>query len=180
MATLGVLEIMARTRSKRAILREELSERFIPYLRSRGFEQGGDASGADARSTSPFGMFERNHGTVTDIISIQFDKYRRAKFIVNFRKDPPEIVKFRSAKDNLGFVQLGRLHSRPRSARWFTMRTFLGFRSPEKCAKAIVDRLMILFPEVESWFKDGTMGDHIRLIPIPMLRAARDQAEGET
>jgi len=28
---------------------------------------------------------------------------------------------------------------------------------------------MVLFPEVERWLEDGTMGEHIRMVPVPRL-----------
>src|SRR5260370_20805565 len=90
----------AVAKSKRDFLREELSKRFIPYLRSRGFERAKDSAKADGRSTFPFGTFIRTDGTLSDIIAIQFDKYSRPKFIVNFQKDPPEIIRFRTVNHN--------------------------------------------------------------------------------
>ena len=110
-------------KSNRAFLREELSRRFIPYLRSIGFEQE-DLAQMDGRSTSPFGTFVRRHGATSDVIRIQFDKYLRPKFTINFGKDPPDVISgnFRSrssgtehgcAAVNLQLVQLFRLHPRP-------------------------------------------------------------------
>src|SRR5258708_37427047 len=114
----------AVAKSKRAFLREELSKRFIPYLRSRGFERAKDSAKADGRSTFPFGTFIRTDGTVSDIIAIQFDKYSRPKFIVNFQKNPPEIIRFVTLNHNSG--QAFRLHPRPKSSRWLSLRTFFG------------------------------------------------------
>jgi hypothetical protein len=152
-------------KSKRALLREELSKRFIPYLRSRGFERV--EAKADGRSTFPFGTLIRKRGTGSDIIEIQFDKYSRPKFILNFRKEPAELIRFGTV--NHMWAEGFRLHPRPKSIGWFTMRTFFGLRSPETCAKEVVDRLMSLFPEVESWFKDRTVGEHLRICPYPLL-----------
>ena len=164
----------AVAKSKTAFLREELSRRFIPYLRSRGFEQAKDSAKADGRSTFPFGTFIRTDGTVSDIIAIQFDKYSRPKFIVNFQKDPPEIIRFGTVNHNWG--EAFRLHPRPKSSGWFSMRTFFGLRSPETCAKEVVDRLMNLFPEVENWFKDRTVGEHLQLCPYPVFPETRNQS----
>src|SRR5258708_12159540 len=157
----------AVAKSKRAFLREELSQRFIPYLRSRGFEGAKDSAKADGRSTFPFGTFMRTHGTASDIIEIQFDKYSRPKFIINFRKDPPELIRFGTV--NCMSAEAFRLHPRPKSSGWFTMRTFFGLRSPETCAKEVVDRLMNLFPDVETLFKDRTLETPLHLCPHPLL-----------
>jgi len=165
-------------KSKRAFLRDELSRRFIPYLRSSGFEEDQHISKANGRSTFPFGALTRKHGTVSDIIKIQFDKYKRPKFIINFRKDPPELLKERPFASGTGTVketEAFRLHPRPRSSGWFTMRTFFGLRSPEASAKKVVDRLVSVFPEVESWFKDGTVGEHLRAIPYLVFKETGSQ-----
>jgi hypothetical protein len=165
-------------KSKRAFLREELSRRFISYLRSSGFEQDQDLSKANGRSTFPFGALIRKRGTSSDIIEIQFDKYKRPKFIVNFRRDPPKLFKERPFASGTGTVketEAFRLHPRPKSSGWFTMRTFFGLRSPEVSAKKVVDRLVSVFPEVESWFKDGIVGEHLR--GYPLLVFIKDENE---
>ena len=143
--------------SNRAFLRQELSQRFIPHLQSKGFAVAKDAAKGNGRSSFPFGTFIREHGADADVIKIQFDKYSRPKFILNFS--------LRSGND---LVESFRLHPRPKSSAWFTMRTFFGLRSAETCARQVVDQLMNLFPEVESWFKDRVVGKHLRrLYPYP-------------
>lgn len=169
-------------KSKRAYLREELSKRFIPYLRSKGFERAEESAKADGRSTFPFGTLMRKHGTTLDIIEIQFDKYSRPKFMINFRKDPPEILKEgRSKSRSLKWseAEAFRLHPRPNSAAWFTMRTVFGLRSSESCSKEIVDHLMNLLPEIESWFNDGNMGKHLRRCPYVVFSRC-DHQDGST
>lgn len=168
--------------SNRALLREELSRRFVPHLQSVGFEQE-NLSEVDGRTSFPFGIFVRRHGATKDIIRIQFDKYQRAKFTINFRKDPHVVisgnVRSRSSQkespvpETFKLVQLFRLHPRPKSAAWFAMRTLFGLRSPAKCARDVVDCLMNLFPEVERCLKDGTIGDHVRMIAVPLLKEAQ-------
>lgn len=144
-------------KSNRAFLREQLSKRFIPHLQSRGFAQAKDSAKGNGRSSFPFGTFIREHGAGSDIIEIQFDKHSRPKFIINF-----------SLRSESDLVQSFRLHPRPKSAAWFTMRTFFGLRSAETCARQVVDQLMNLFPEVESWFTDRVVGKHLRrLYPYP-------------
>jgi hypothetical protein len=138
-------------KSNRAFLREELSKRFIPHLQSTGFARAEDSAKEDGRSSFPFGTFTREHGAGSDIIEIQLDKYSKPKFIINFS--------LRSGSD---LIESFRLHPRAKSAAWFTMRTFFGLRSAGTCARQVVDQLMNLFPEVESWFKDRVIGKHLR------------------
>lgn len=166
-------------KSNRAYLREELSKRFIPYLHSIGFELAKEAAAIEPRSSHPFGSFVRRREAVTEIIDVQFDKYLRPRFTVNLRVDPSEHID----KERLGltrtkceFVAIYRLNPRPTSAGWFTLRTFLGLRSPEVSAKKVVDRLMSLTPEIEGWLKDGTLGQHLTMIPGPVIQETQDEA----
>jgi len=129
---------------------EELSKRFIPYLQSKGFARAEDAS-RDGRSSFPFGTFIRQHGVGSDIVKVQLDKYSRPKFIINF-----------SHKSENDLVESFRLHPTPKSAGWFTMRTFFGLRPSERSSRMVVDQLMNVFAEVESWFQDRTIGKHFR------------------
>ena len=179
-------------KSNRGYLREELSNRFIPYLQSLGFEPDENSTKADGRSIYPFGVLVRSHGTKSDVVEIQFDKYQRPKFIINFRRRPPKLLaegqgsgprntrlpkltEFGAAR--FRWAEAFRLTPRPQSARWFTMRTFFGLRSPKTCSGEVVDRIMNLFPQVEAWFKDGTVGDHIQPLEIlvPMRPEGQDQ-----
>ena len=172
---------VAVDKSNRAFLREELSRRFVPYLQSLGFEPDQDLAKADGRSIFPFGMFVRKHGSMSDVVEIQFDKYLRPRFIINFRKEPPELIKEgqgigpRNARmpkltefgaERFRWAESFRLTPRPQSARWFTMRTFFGLRSPKTSSKEVVDRLMNLFPQVEAWFKDGILDEHLQALGI--------------
>lgn len=179
-------------KSNRAYLREELSKRFLPYLQSLGFEPAQDSAQMDGRSIFPFGTFVRKHGNTSDVVEIQFDKYLRPRFIINFRKRPPAIIPDgqpigrRNARlpklteygaEKFRWAESFRLTPRPESARWFAMRTFFGLRSPETSSKEVVDRLMNLFSQVENWFKDGTVGEHIEALPIlvPVPPERQDQ-----
>lgn len=172
-------------KSNRAHLREELSKRFIPHLQSLGFSRDGDSGKADGRSVFPFGTYIRKHGATSDVVEIQFDKYSRPKFIINFRKKPPRVIpegegigprkarlpkltEFGAARFH--WAESFRLTPRPQSARWFTMRTFFGLCSADSAGKKVVDHLMTLFPQVEDWFNNGTIGENVQalemLVPI--------------
>jgi hypothetical protein len=179
-------------KSNRAYLREELSKRVIPYLQSLDFEPAKNPVKADARSIHPFGTFVRRRESASDIIEIQFDQHSRPSFIINFRRDSPELIKegqfvgARNARlpkltefgaERFRWAESFRLTPRPKPASWFTMRTFFGFRSPKICSKEVVDRLMNLFPQVEAWFKDGKIGEHVQALPIlvPLAEARNEQ-----
>jgi hypothetical protein len=115
------------------------------------------------------------------VIEIQFDKRSKPSFVINFRRDPPALIKGEQfvgagnarlpkltafGAERLRWAESFRLTPRPKSASWFTMRTFFGFRSPKIFRKEVVDRLMNLFPQVEAWFKDGRIGEHVQALPI--------------
>lgn len=101
-----------------------------------------------------------------ETIEIQFDKYSRPKFIVNFQLDPPSLLPKerpwpeynRPDNGRLRWAEAFRLHPQPNSIRWFGTWSVFGWRSAEDCARKTVDRLMELFPEVEAWFKGQAVG----------------------
>jgi len=80
-----------------------------------GFERPEHSVKADGRSAFPFGSLVRKHGTAQDIIEIQFDKYSKPKFIINFRKthltslkkDVPNLEAISGLKPKLSGCTLG-------------------------------------------------------------------------
>jgi len=75
---------MATARNK---LREELSARFVPLLRQRGFA-GPDRIAGNAL----FHDFRRSTAAGTQVLSIQFEKYQRPRCILNLWVEPQEGV----------------------------------------------------------------------------------------
>lgn len=69
----------------RAICREEISRRLVPELKRRGF-----AGPDEIRGNALVHQFERKTEKQQELLSIQFDKHQRPRFILNAQIDPPE------------------------------------------------------------------------------------------
>jgi hypothetical protein len=133
-------------KSDRAYLREELSKRFIPHLQSLDFEPAKNPVKGDGRSIHPFGTFVRRRDTTSDVIEIQFDKRSKPSFVINFRRDPPTLIKGEQfvgagnarlpkltefGAERLRWAESFRLTPRPKSASWFYDADILWFSVPE-------------------------------------------------
>jgi hypothetical protein len=159
-------------------LRRELSQRFYPFAKERGFQTDS--------SSGPLSVdFRRITFTSVDVFDLQWEKYGRPRFVLNFGKTaaavnhmgklvPPEKV-----LSYMG-LQSGRLQpgAGASTGSWFRQdhsffrRVLL--RQADRPARDVVDELLSLFPEVEEWFEKGILGSHMRLIPYPWSRNIDD------
>jgi hypothetical protein len=97
---------------------------------------------------------------------VQWEKYGSPRFILNFYKRGPK-----------GLIAQGRLapSQRPSTEGWFRqdrpwlvrLISFSKLYPPEQ----VVAQLIALFGEVEEYWTSGTVGPHIRLLPVPRPRA---------
>ncbi len=153
-------------------LRREIKRAFIPYLAAKGFS-------VDMRHAPQFLTFRRVDADCLHVCDIQWEKYGRARFVVNFAKcgaqgvmlrgehiPPQEVFPFHG-------IERGRLcpgaggttrswfrQDRPlleRFSRWSR------FRSPQE----VVSELIALFSEVEEFWISRRIGPHVRLMPGP-------------
>jgi hypothetical protein len=141
-------------------LREAIKRDFVPFLRDKGFA-------VDMKDAPRLYTFRK---TVSDLVlecNVQWEKYGSPRFILNFSKRGPT-----------GLIASGRLAP---SQRWTTAGWFRQDRlwierlfsfSKFYPAEQVVAQLIALFPEVEEFWKSGTIGPHIRLLPVPRPRAA--------
>lgn len=137
--------------SKAKPLNDELKRRFIPFVLAKGFVK--------QKSTEPhFTEFRRSTPTGEDVFEIQWDKYWRAYFVLNFAK-----VGANSALWKLK----GRLQRKRGGALscWFGLKPPLLYRLV-KCRwsyepKDVVDELISAFAELEQWWQHGTIGPHM-------------------
>ena len=137
--------------SKAKPLREEVKKRFHPLLEQRGFVK--------EKPQSPyFTTYRRVRDDVADLIDIQWDKYWRPYFVVNFSQGKPE---------DENFLHLGRLQ-RKRGAPmfcWFNikrpwlnkLKTGKWYYAPEE----VVDELIDAYEELEEWFRSKRAGPHV-------------------
>jgi len=153
-------------------MRRELERRFFSVLQDRGFA-------LDSRDAPQLTQFRRSVGEEVHILEIQWEKYGSPTFVINFGTCPasgldtprghfpPEAVYVGWLKES-GRLQPRRGHS---SRNWFSQskpwlqRVLSGsrLRPPE----GVVDDLLGLFPEVEHYWTDGTIGAHVMWVRIP-------------
>lgn len=149
-------------------LRREIKKTFIPFVQARGFV-------VSNRHAPNFIEFRREHANGIDIFDIQWEKYGRPRFVINFgvcplagisangRHFPPSEVAAGWLPET-GRLQPGRGTS---SANWFRQDKPFLWRvfSRDKLypAAGVITGLLQLFPEIESWWARGEAGPHLHI-----------------
>ena len=127
-------------------LRREIKARFVPLAVSHSFTL--------SQQQAPFFLeFRRIRDGEEQIFDIQWEKYGRPRFVVNF-----------ACAAGRGRLQPGKgtsLSSWFRQDPTFVPRLLL--RADDRSPSAVVDELFVLFQELEQFFSEGTVGPHIRL-----------------
>jgi hypothetical protein len=155
-------------------LRREIKRAFIPHLAAKGFS-------VDVRHAPQFLTFRQVTPNAVNVSDIQWEKYGRPRFVVNFGKCGADGVVLRGQRilpdDIMPYhgICWGRL--RPGSGRttrgWFRQdRPLLEriiHRSQSYAPEEVVSKLIVLFAEVEEFWNSGLIGPHIHL----MLRPAK-------
>lgn len=158
-------------------LRQAIREALIPYLRDRGF------SVDMQRAHQSFAFRKIDAGTMY-VCDIQWEKYGRPRFVVNFgrcsalgvivggKKVMPENI-FPESTPEHGRLQPGRSRT---TAGWFRqdlpLLERLISRSKHRPVESVSAQLMALFVEIESFWQSGALGPHLHLTPVPpALRA---------
>ncbi|WP_202845212.1 hypothetical protein [Luteimonas saliphila] len=149
-------------------LRNELKRAFFPFAESHGFL-------IDRRDEPTFTTFRRIVAGSLHVFDVQWDKYDRPRFVVNFGICPASGLHL-SGKDVppdqvlAGWTPRGgRLQPRPGAseASWFRQdrpllaRLFLG--AALRPAPEVVAQPTRLFPELEAYWSTGTVGKHVRV-----------------
>jgi hypothetical protein len=147
-------------------LRQELKRRFGPLLDSQGFTR-------DESEAPLFVTFRKHTPESTQVIYVQWDKYGKPRFVVGFGQCPAAGIEFRGQRIPretmlAGWCKGGRLQPRSGSSTrsWFRLDADLIMRLRGKKSRRpseVVDELLAQFPEVEAWWKDGSIGKHLRL-----------------
>jgi hypothetical protein len=119
--------------------------------------------------------FRRRNPQKHDLIDVQFDKYHRPRFILNFGQ-----VGLDGLIDAYGryikvddvriyhLVEGGRLNARPRLVleHWFGVGP-PAVRPVESAADLEIEKLIRLFPQVERWFTTGRIGWNLSILKKP-------------
>ena len=149
-------------------LRRDLKARFFPHVLQGGFIL--DESGAPG-----FWRFRRKAGDGVQLFEVQWDKYGRPRFVINFGRCPFEGLRIDGKVFPPEEVLVGWLptHGRLQPVRgssvgsWFRQdkRLLPRLFSKEKLVPAgrVVSRLLELFPEVETWWANGSVGPHLEM-----------------
>lgn len=140
--------------SKAKPLNDELKKRFYPFVKSKGFEK--------KKSSDPhFAEFIRVTSSGEETFEIQWDKYWRPYFVVNFKKkgnaNPAWVHSGRLQRKRGGFMSCWFSLSRPLIDRVLKFRW--GYEPNE-----VVDELISAFSELEQWWEAGIAGAHIHII----------------
>ena len=140
-------------------LREAVKARFHPFAEARGFVR--------AKSENPlFTQFARSVADEIEAFDIQWDKYHRPRFVINFSERRPG-----AGKGTSSALQAqqggGRLQRRKGGSQgcWFQLRKPLleailsrqWTYNPDE----VVETVISVFPEVEAWWVDKTVGPHL-------------------
>ena len=133
-------------------LREAVKQRFYPFAESRGFTR-------IKSSNALFTAFRKSEGDSVYAFEIQWDKYHRPYFVLNFShpKDAGMVARTKHGR-------LQRKRGGPLSC-WFNLRKPLlqvlqtgrfSFKPDE-----VVDELISCFSELETWWSNGIEGPHV-------------------
>ncbi len=147
-------------------LRQAIKRRFYPFAEGAGFVR--------AKSTHPhFTTFRRHRTGVLHVFDVQWDKYHRPRFVLNFGEAPGgdlELHGLRVAAADIEPVHCepsGRLQRRRGGSMscWFQLRKplfeILTTRSARYPPDEVVDQLIQAFGEVEEWWRTKHEGQHI-------------------
>lgn len=152
-------------------LRQQLKQRFFPFLESKEFS-------SDMRDAPQFFTFRRISGEKIYVLDIQWDKYGRRRFALNFSMGfPDEIISYEEKTSPLNarvnnFRSRGRLLSKHQfrlfqvDRQWFSQDLGICERlmcKREKSADHVVDDLLSVFPEVEDFFEKKKVGRHLNV-----------------
>jgi hypothetical protein len=153
-------------------LRRAIKNDFVPYLRDKGFS-------VDMRRAPQFFTFRRIGVDAVYVCDVQWEKYGRPRFVVNFGRCSAQGVVLRGGHVRPADVfppdtsDYGRLYpGRSRTiSGWFRQdRPFferLIFGSKSYPVEKVTSQLMMMFGEIENFWETGSFGPHLRLMGRP-------------
>ncbi|MEQ1517262.1 MAG: hypothetical protein ABL931_12325 [Usitatibacteraceae bacterium] len=150
-------------------LRREIKSRFVPHVEQDGFR-------LDEREAPTFWIFRRATDNAAQVFSIQWEKYGRPRFRLDFGSCPIEGLTFRGEHfdwSNMHPHWLQDVSTLKPSSGFFTgtwfrqdrgllSRLFAGSLRPPS---EVVDDLLALYSEVETYWRSRSVGKHIRQWP---------------
>ncbi len=154
-----------------------LEARFIPVLLAKGFKQfpleGEENKSPEMKTAFPFGYMKRQKGGDLHLLEIQFDKHGAAKFVLNFGVVPrggislPWIHLEQDKASVSALPDAYRLYQKRSRMKWFSASFFASLFNRESRIGKVVDDVIALYPEIETWFASGSVGLHMRKFGYP-------------
>jgi hypothetical protein len=150
-------------------LREELSTRFVPLLRQRGFE-GPERLAGNAVSHD----FRRRTATGVQVLSIQFEKYQRPRCVLNLWVAPPEGIE--EALRRGGTVVQARVQPRPgpSTRHWFRADRPLWHRllgNTSTLEREAASEVVALLGEIDRFWQSQAPSPHVSILSTSYRRA---------
>lgn len=162
--------VIKKSENIRKILLSDIQNRLLKVFVDSGFVvfplTPEEQKSSEIKKAFPLGRLKRVNGKKLEIVEIQFDKYGKTKFVINFGVAPEEgvILPWTRIEQNDADVsalsEAFRLYSRSIYPSWFE----LGILSEEteENVKKIVSKAIDLYPEIETWFSTRVIGKHMR------------------
>ena len=158
-------------------LKHELQTAFVPFVRSAGFEEVSHGTGL-------FMEFRRRAGAVVQVLEIQWEKHGLPRFVINYGTCPSSGIDVHgrhvvAADVSAGWLpDSGRLQPRrgATTASWFRqdrplLARFL-LRPRFRAEAEVVREAVLLFAELEAYWRLGIVGKHMHATPPPAIRRA--------
>jgi hypothetical protein len=149
-------------------LRREIKQRVFPLLEAKGFA-------CDQRAAPRSVTFRRTTADAIHLLDIQWEKYGKRRFVVNFGRCGRAGVVVRGERVPAADVfpsfapVNGRLQpGKGGTAAWFRQDRSLVARllgRPLRPASEVVSQLLELLPEVEAFWERGEVGPHLTVYP---------------
>jgi hypothetical protein len=158
-------------------LRREIKRQFVPVMTAKGFSM-------DMRDAPFFVGFRRTTPEAVEVCDIQWEKYGRPRFAINFGKCSPAgvICHGKPIRPEDVTPSVTPLHGRLVPGRGRTVRGWfrqdrpllesLFHRSRLRPPAEVVTSLLALFHEVEEWWEDCSVGPHLRVFAVRYSRDA--------
>src|SRR5262245_40753037 len=140
-------------------LREAVKARFYPFAEAKGFVRD--------KSTHPhFTTFRRVQSGMVNVFDVQWDKYGRPRFVINFGEVPHEASM--DSVETQDCKILLRLQPSKSSPRWWRLlkpwREILRTGRFRYKPTEVVDQTIAVFHEMEAWWSQHKEGPHVHLV----------------
>jgi hypothetical protein len=151
--------------SRTTALRQEIKTRFYPFALERGFVRG--------KATSGRAPFRRVRDDVIQVFDVQWEKYGKACFVINFGEAPAAGVEFGGRTVPAEKLEPSHCPLKGRLQRWRggSIRTWFQLAKPwsetlftsrwDYSPEEVAEQVISCFSELEEWWEKKQEGPHI-------------------